>query len=270
MRRVLNDIFYSFPVQLFILHFRKYQFLLVFWFILISTINSGFMQSYGADALFFAPEYLGNALSMGIVGISTGIFIMSWNVTTFILHSKRFKFLASTSKPFLKYCINNSILPLIFLTFYIVRLYWFDTHRELMNTGQVLVLIDGFLLGLILHIFFSLAYFFGADRQILRVFAPVISDPEKFKTNYDPSARPEKNGTGLKISYYLGTHFKFRKIRNVTHYNEDFLNSIFKRHHFSGMIGIMLAFIFLVTVGFFSEVKFFQVPAAASIIIFLL
>ena len=106
MKQLLNNIFYSFPVQLFILHFRKYQVLLVFWYVLGSTINSGFMKNFGADALFFAPEYLGNvnALGAAIVGIAMGVFMMSWNITTFILHSKRCKFLATTSKPFLKYC----------------------------------------------------------------------------------------------------------------------------------------------------------------------
>src|SRR5258708_8277519 len=123
MRRLLHDIYYSFPVQLFILHFRKYQLLLVFWFILVSTIDSGFMKNYGADALFFVPEYLGavSPLSAAIMGVAMGVFFMSWNITTFILHSKRFKFLATASKPFLKYCTNNSILPLLFLIFYFIR-----------------------------------------------------------------------------------------------------------------------------------------------------
>ena len=60
MKQLLKDIYYSFPVQLFILHFRKYQILLLFWFVLASTINSNFMKNYGADALFFSPEYLGS------------------------------------------------------------------------------------------------------------------------------------------------------------------------------------------------------------------
>ncbi len=115
MKQLLNNIFYSFPVQLFILHFRKYQVLLVFWYVLGSTINSGFMKNFGADALFFAPEYLGNvnALGAAIVGIAMGVFMMSWNITTFILHSKRCKFLATASKPFLKYCINNAIFKIL-------------------------------------------------------------------------------------------------------------------------------------------------------------
>ncbi len=93
MRRLLHDIFYSFPVQLFILHFRKYQVLLIFWALLASTIDSGFMKSFGADALFFVPEYMGNvnALAAAFLGVAMGVFFMSWNITTFILHTKRFK-----------------------------------------------------------------------------------------------------------------------------------------------------------------------------------
>jgi len=270
MKRLLNDIFYSFPVQLFILHFRKYQILLLFWYLLASTINSGFMKSYGADALFFAPEYLGNvsALSGVIVGIAVGVFFMSWNITTFILHSKRFKFLATASKPFLKYCINNSVLPLLFLIFYMCRLIQFDRDRELMNTGEILLLVAGFFGGLFILVAFSFAYFFGADRRILRVIAPVISDPALFKKSYDPAVHPQHDGFGMKVSYYFSTRFQLRKARNVSHYSEDFLDTIFKRHHFAGMIGIILAFIFLIVAGFFLDVKFFQIPAASSIIIF--
>jgi hypothetical protein len=270
MRRLLNDIFYSFPIQLFILHFRKFQLLLLFWYILASTINSGFMKSYGADALFFVPEYLGNVspLSAAIVGIAFGVFFMSWNITTFILNSKRFKFLATASKPFLKYCLNNSILPLLLLIFYMIRLFQFDINRELMSVGKIILLVLGFFGGFFLLIIFSFAYFFGADRRILRVIAPVISNPKNFKKDYDPSVHPQQDGFGMKVGYYFSTRCKLRKARSVTHYSQDFLDTIFKRHHFSGMVGIILAFVFLVVAGFFLDEKFFQVPAAASIIIF--
>src|SRR2546425_454333 len=162
MRPLLNNIFYSFPVQLFIIHFRKYQVILVFWWLLANTINSGFMKNFGADALFFAPEYLGNVNAFGaaIVGIAMGVFFMSWNITTFILHSKRFKFLATASKPFLKYCVNNAILPLLFLIFYLVRAFQFDVHKELMSAGEILILVAGFTGGVIFFFFFLVCVFF--------------------------------------------------------------------------------------------------------------
>src|SRR6187402_2407782 len=123
MIRRLQSFYYFFPVQLLLLHVKKFQVLLIFWFVLFSTLNGGFMRSYGAAALFLSPEYLGDVspVSAAIVGMATGIFIMSWNITTFILFSRHFRFLATTTRPFLKYCINNSIIPLVFLLFYFFR-----------------------------------------------------------------------------------------------------------------------------------------------------
>jgi hypothetical protein len=270
MKLLLKNIFYSFPVQLLILHFRKYQVLLILWVMLASSINSGLMKSFGADALFFVPEYLGNvnALSAATVGIAMGVFFMSWNITTFILHTRRFKFLATASKPFLKYCINNSVLPLVFLIFYLVKSIQFNIYKELLSPGEEVALVLGFLGGFFLLIALSFALFFGADRTILRTITPVISNPDSFKSTYDPLKKQQADGFGMKVGYYFSTRLKLRKARPVTHYNQDFLDTIFKRHHFAGIVGVILAFIFLVLGGFFLDMKFFQAPAAASILVF--
>ncbi len=270
MLQLLKNIFYSFPVQLLLLHFRKYQVLLIFWLFLASTVNSGFLKSYGADSLFFVPEYMGkvNALSAALVGVGMGVFFMSWNITTFILHTKRFKFLAATSKPFLKYCINNSVLPLFFLIFYLIKSFNFNFNKELLSTGEEALLIIGFIGGLFLLLSFSFAFFFGADRHILKTIAPVIANRQHFKKNFDPAKNPQQDGFGMKVGYYFSVLFRLRKARNVSHYSEDFLDAIFKRHHFAAIMGIVLAFIFLITAGFFLDLKFFQVPAAVSITIF--
>ena len=270
MRLLLKNIFYSFPIQLLILHFRKYQILLVIWAILISTINSGFLENFGADSLFFVPEYMGkvNALSTALVGITMGVFFMSWNITTFILHTKRFKFLATTSKPFLKYCINNSVLPLLFLFFYLFKAVHFNLNKELISVSDVALLVTGFSAGLILSIVFSFAFFFGADRTILRTIAPVISNPNEFKKSFQTELATPSDAFGLKVTYFISSRFKFSKVRPVFHYSQQFLDAIFKRHHFAAILAIIIAFIFLITVGFFLDIKFFQAPAAASIFIF--
>jgi len=237
---------------------------------LASTINSGFLKSFGADALFFVPEYLGNvnALSAATVGIAMGVFFMSWNITTFILHTRRFKFLATASTPFLKYCINNSLLPLLFLVFYLIKSFQFNINKELLTTGEEVAMVLGFLGGFIALITFSFAFFFGVDRTILRTIAPVVADPDYFKSAYDPAKKQHADGFGMKVGYFFSTTFKLRKARPVSHYNQDFLDTIFKRHHFAAMVGIILAFIFLIVGGFFLDVKFFQAPAAASILVF--
>ncbi len=269
MKQSLKNIYYFFPVQLFILHFRKFQVLLVFWYVLGSTINSGFMKHYGADALFLSPEYLGqvNILSAFIVGLAMGVFFMSWNITTFILHSKRFRFLATTTKPFLKYCINNAILPLLFLVFYLYKLFVFDLHKELMTGSEIIGVIAGILGGISLIVAFSFAYFFGAEKTIQRTIAPIIDTAQHFNVNYY-SGNPETEIPGLKISTYLSGGFRVKKPRNTSHYNQEFLDTVFKRHHLSSILSIVLSFIFLIVVGFFMDSPIFEAPAAASILIF--
>ena len=150
MIRYLKAFYYSFPIQLVILHIKKFQVLLFFWYILFSTVNAGFMESFGAYALFLAPEYLGkvNSISAGVVGAATGVFIMSWNITTFILFSRHFRFLATTTKPFLKYCVNNSIIPVCFLLVYFFEAFSYDRKMELIPFGEFVGIAAGFLVAL--------------------------------------------------------------------------------------------------------------------------
>ncbi len=269
MKQLINNIYYSFPIQLFILHFRKFQVLLLFWFILASTVNSGFLKNFGADALFFSPEYLGNVSILGafITGIALGVFVMSWNVTTFILHTRRFKFLATTTKPFMKYCINNALMPLFFIIFYFIKLYRFGEYRELMSPGEIITEIAGILCGFIFLLAISFAYFFGAEKRIVRSIAPIVGNPELFKKTFTRD-RHHADEFGLKVNYYFTGKLRIFKVRPVNHYRQDFLDTIFKRHHVAAIASIILAFLFLILVGFLAEYKFFELPAAASILVF--
>ena len=262
---------YSFPVQLLLLHFKKFQILLVFWFVLFGAVGGSFMKSYGVNSLYLAPEYLGNvnAASAAIVGISAGVFIMSWNITTFILFCRHFKFLATTTRPFVKYCLNNSLIPLIFLLFYFSEAVYFNKYRELSSNWQVFVLISGFLSGVVFIIAISFLYFFRADRSITQRMVSVINNPGEFKTVFRPQIALTSGGSRLiKVSSYLNTPFTVRPVRDVAHYSAAFIDTVFSRHNFAAMLSVFIAFIFLITVGFFLDHHIFQLPAAASITVF--
>src|SRR6187549_1533191 len=182
----LRGIFYSLPVQLIFLHFRKYQILLAFWLMMFSVVDSGFMKSYGADALFLAPEYLGNtnSLSTAIMGMSIGVYIMCWNITTFILFSRHFTFLAATQFPFLKYCINNSVIPIFFLIFYLIKAYQFLHYKELITNVEIIFLTVGFMAGLMLILAISFFYFFRADRTIFRKLQPAFNSAKNVISHF--------------------------------------------------------------------------------------
>lgn len=270
MMRILKAIYYFFPVQLLLLHIKKFQVLLIFWVILFSTLDGGFLHAYGADALFLSPEYLGDVspISASIVGIATGIFIMSWNITTFILFSRHFRFLATTTKPFLKYCINNTILPAIFLIFYFVRALQFGIDRELLHLHAILLLCAGFIAGLAFIVSVSFIYFFRADRTIIRRMTPVISNPKLFKSQFSKEEVKVNESRLMHVKWYLNSPTSIRKTRDVAHYSKAFIESIFNRHHIAAVLSIFVAFIFLIVVGFFMDSRYFQLPAAASILVF--
>ena len=269
MKAFLKGFYYSFPIQLVMLHLRKFQVLLVFWYILGSAINGGLMSTFGADSLFLAPEYLGNvnALSTAITGVAMGIFIMSWHIATFILHSRHFKFLATTSKPFLKYFLNNSVIPVLFLLFYCYKAVYFDRYRELLSVGEIIILVAGFILGLVLISVISLSYFFGAEKTMMRKMNPIIQDPHKFIGHFGISGMHHHEKGLMDVEWFYNTRFKLKKPRNIAHYSAEFVDTVFRRHHFSAVISIIMAFFFLALLGLFQEVEVFKLPAAAGILL---
>ena len=243
---------------------------MLFWFLLASAINGGFMNNYGSDSLFLAPEYLGdvNFLSAFFTGAAYGGFIMSWNITTFILFSSYFHFLATSSRPFLKYCVNNSGIPLLFLINYFIQLIRFDKYKELMNTGEVFLIQMGFIAGLLLFIFLSILYFYGSEKAILKTMRPLIMNPQQFREKFKPSSVIDDHKPVITVQYIITEFFGIKKTRPVTHYSKVFLDMIFKRHHFAAVMAILIAFILLLFYGLFLDLPYFQLPASASIFVF--
>ena len=263
----IRGVWYSLPIQLLLLHFRKNQVLLLFWYLLFAVVNGSFLYRMGAHMLYLYPEYLGKVgfVSSLLVGVSIGIFIMSWNITTFILHSRQVEFLATTMKPFFKYCFNNGLLPFLFLVFYLVKGISFARYQELAGWDEIFWLIAGFLTGLFLSLVVAFTWFFGADHTIYRYATPgakkVIEEMELKAGHYSLPARPGR----VRIDWYLTPKLRRRQPRDTRHYAPEFIARIFTQHHYSAMLAILLAFISLIISGYFIDNKVFQVPAAASI-----
>ena len=228
------------------------------------------MKSFGTEALFLSPEYLGdvNAIGAAIMGISIGVFIMCWNITTFILFSRHFTFLAATQFPFLKYCINNAAIPLGFLVFYLLKAYQYAHYKELIPNIEIVFLFTGFMAGLLLILSISFIYFFRADKTIFKKLQPAFNSARNYFAHLQPENIAASNLSLIHSEWFLDSFFKVRRCRDVSHYSHELMSKIFKRHHFAAVVSLLIAYVFLILIGFFLDSKFFQLPAGASITLF--
>lgn len=141
-------------------------------------------------------------------------------------------------------------------------------YEELFHGAEVLWLVGGFAGGLALCIAISFVYFFGADKTIYYSMGTVIRQANSdYAASIARTPLPELK-TEMRIDWFLSARLRLRKPRDIRHYSDDFLTSVFKRHHAAAVLAITLSFIFLILVGYIADSKLFQIPAAASITIF--
>src|SRR5690606_31282938 len=107
---------------------KKNQILLFIWLVLLGFVTRQFGDIIGIPYLFLDPEYLSvtNFKSFFIIGVSLGVFITSFHITIYILDSYKFPFLGATPKPFATFCLNNSSIPILFTTIYIINIIYFQ------------------------------------------------------------------------------------------------------------------------------------------------
>lgn len=256
------------PVQLLLLHFRKYQMLLLFWLLLVTTITGNFASHFGASTLFLSPEYMGEVsfTSMLLLGGAMAIFVMGWHITTFIIHSSRVPFMAATRNAYLKYCINNSIIPLAFLVFYSwvsIRFQWYAEHVPI---GKIIMLQLGFYLGFLLVLLISFAYFFRVGRDLLKVVVAKITNPSVIR-EFIPYDTLDYDIDIIKAKTYLSGRFKIARFSDLQQYHPRLLNTVLRRHHRNAITATLFSLILLVVLGIFMDHPRVRIPAGAGFLI---
>jgi len=268
LSRYLHNLYRFLPVQLVLLHFRKYQMILIFWLIMFAVISDKLMSHFGALSLFLAPEYLGgiNFAGFFLLGGATCIFAMSWHITTFIIHSNRVPFLGATRHSFLKYCTNNSLIPASYLITYGILACRYLSVNEGHSPGRILFLLAGFYLGYTILLAFSFLYFFRVDRDILKTVLARIANPSLIR-EIIPYDTLDSEFDMVKAETYFGRWLRIKKINTPYQYNYRFLNTVLRRHHRNAVFAILVAIVILLCLGIFMEEPLLRVPAGAGFLL---
>lgn len=274
MRKWIRAIYYSFSFQLLTLHIRSNLLLLLTWFILALFISGQLGMKLGIPFLFLAPEYLGivNFWSYFFLGLAYGGFYMSWNLTIYLLSAHYFPFLASLSKPFTKFSVNNGILPLCFTLLYLGMIIHFQVYYEKTSALQIISHIIGFIAGTITLILLYTIYFQFTNRDISYYHLPRNSPPNLTR-NIAPGHRGvdldyiKQDHQAWKVKTYLNELLQLRIVRSVAHYDSSMLMSIFKQNHLNALITQLLSMMTLLALGYLIDQPLFRIPAAASVFI---
>lgn len=275
----LRKVIYFFPVQLFLVHFKKNQMMLVYWLILFGFILQKIAPKYGIPYLFLNPEYLDdvNFWSYLIIGFGVGGFTMAFNISSYIMNAFRFPFLATTSNPFLKYCLNNFIIPSSFIIVYCVQIYFFQIKNQFLSVSETLFEITGFLLGVFLFLFLSISYFFKTNKDLFKMFGIKIEEGDELKVKFKTSRITlkknmdwqtiDKSQRDWHVETYWSTFTKIRKARDFHHYDKEMLLNVFRQNQTNAALFEVFVVISLLILGMFRENPFFEIPAGASILL---
>jgi hypothetical protein len=268
VRSLFKNIYGFLPIQLLVLHFRKYQMLLLFWALLIMVITGNFASGFGAETLFLSPEYLGEVsfFSMAVVGGALAMFTMAWQITTFIINSKRIPFLGATRHAFLKYCVNNALLPLVVLIFYVITYAHFQLMNEHLSYSRLLWLLLGFFSGIAIIILLSFTYFFRLDRDILKSTLSRITNPALIR-EIIPYDTLDAEFDFIQAKTYLTGGFKIKPVSSLERYNLRLLDNVLRRHHRNAIFATLFAIGVLFVMGIFKDHQLLRIPAAAGFLI---
>ncbi|MDT8411587.1 MAG: patatin-like phospholipase family protein [Vicingaceae bacterium] len=272
---MIRKIVFFFPVQLFLVNLKRNHLLLLFWIILFSIVSESFANKYGIPYLFLAPEYL-NTISFWsylIMGFSIGGFVMTYNITGYIINSGRFQFIASLRRPFVVYCINNSLIPLIFILFYIYKVIFYHLENENSSITEISIYVLGIIVGYTINVIVSLTYFLSTNRNIFTLLG-IKHDQESGKPINTLFLRDESLYNFLRkrekwhVESYLNTPFNVKPAKDISHYDTEMLRSITKHNHLNASFFEIIIFISYIILGLFHENAFFIIPASASVILF--
>jgi hypothetical protein len=259
-----------FPFRLLIAHLKYNFFGLIYWLLLFGIVTDTLGKAFGVPFLFFSPEYLGQVSVWGflLLGFSFGGFTMAFHTYSYSKLGPRFPFLIVVARPFYRFCINNSILPIAFSAIYMYNMSVFQFNEELAKVEDIWFFNLSYIGGFTLFIILSMAYFFpigNANKNHVNesqdtdsLIASFTNKGEKWYNFFrSESKRP---------IYYIGKNFRFYRSRSVAHLDNELIDQIYASNRINALIFETITLVAFLGMGFFRDYSIFEMPAAMSIV----
>ncbi|NNC86054.1 MAG: patatin-like phospholipase family protein [Bacteroidia bacterium] len=207
------------------------------------------------------------------MGLTLGVFILAFNISSYLLNSFRFPFLATLSRTFLKYSLNNSIIPILFIVIYLVKVFKFQRELQYVETSTILLYSLVFILGIAVVLVLGYRYFILTNKDIYKMHGIQSSDNLQLdeeqiaKTAKKRKKHQYRKSRGWRVDNYFGFPLHLKAVRSIAHYKVHMLDSVFKQNHINAAFFEIFIFVTFIALGLFRDNLYFRIPAAGSIIL---
>jgi len=266
---------FSFPVQLFLNNIQRNHVLILCWIILFAMITGSFGKYLGIPYLFLDPEYLNkvNFRSFFIMGTVLAGFTMAFHITCYITDGHRFSFVGTLSRPFTKFMINNSLIPFVFLIVYIIEIIKFQKSNEYSSAADISINLFGLVTGYMVMSLLFFIYFWMTNKDIFRYVVCQIDEKLKHNVKVTRASAMKKLDIARKkqihVENYIDYDFRIKNVEHNHFYDKATIVQVFDQNHFNLVVIELAIFGFVLLLGIFKDSPAFQLPAAASFMIFL-
>lgn len=263
-----------FPLVLLIHHLKHNLLGLFYWLFFFAIITDNLGRGFGISYLFLSPEYRGaiGFLSFLFVGFSFGGLTMAFHSYSYARLAPYFPFLAMVNKPFVKFSLNNSFIPVVFSVLYIYRMVVFQRAEEYAVTTDLWEYAIGYVLGFTLFVGISILYFFPINKNVFElnkiqdIPAKRILRWQRFSKGRSVKWKADKRH---RIYWYLGRRMKIQKCRSTKHYQPQLLQAVFEQNRISTSVFEITTISAFVLLGWLGGGTYFDIPAAVSVVLLL-
>lgn len=276
IRAFFSRIFYSFPVQLVLTHLKRNQLMILAWLVLAAMVTGNLGKYLGIPYLFLDPEYRDEVgvISFFIVGVATAGFAAAFNITTYITEGHSFAFIGALPRPFTKFALNNSIIPILFIILYVSRLTDFHFTNYPGDSYSLFLKFIGYFAGLLSFTALLYTYFYFTQKDIFRYVVCKLDEKLKHSVPIVRSSAMKKldiaRSKQERVDYYFDYNFRFKRVGTERDfYDRQTIIQVFDQNHFNLVVIELTLFALIILLGLFKDVPAFQIPAAASFMLFL-
>jgi hypothetical protein len=245
------------------------------WVILFAMVTGSFGKYLGVPYLFLDPEYLNKVDFIGffIMGAVCAGFITAFHITCYIVDGHRFTFVGTLSRPFTKFTINNSVIPILFMGTYVYEIIRFQVNNEYSTASDLAWNLTGLMIGFVAMALIFSIYFWFTNKDIFKYVVCRIDEKIKQNVKVTRASAMKKLDIARKkqvhVENYIDYDLRVKKVEDNHFYDRATVLQVFDQNHFNLVVIELLIFVIVLVLGIFKDYPAFQLPAASSFMIFL-